>query len=102
MYFISHGGLWWRADRCGYTDNILEAGLYSEQEATATAKDRRTPCDLPFHVSTQRRSIESAIEQLRLQQINATHLQEILREHKDEQGTGSPHAGLAENTQPRT
>jgi hypothetical protein len=30
--------VWWRPDSCGYTQNILEAGLYSKEEAEETSR----------------------------------------------------------------
>lgn len=45
MYVIKHylvGGdeIWWREDRNGYTDELVAAGLYSEEEARAIEKLR--------------------------------------------------------------
>jgi hypothetical protein len=95
MYLISHRGLWWRTNRCGYTDNILDAGLYSEQDVKSICGGRREPPDIAFSVVSHRQEIERAVEDLARHQANGAILMEALRE----QGTGGPHAGLAEDTE---
>jgi len=80
MYLILHRGLWWGPDRRGYTDNILDAGLYTEKEATSICSGRRDPPDTAFTVGSQRQTIERAVEQLARHQVNADILMGVLRE----------------------
>lgn len=51
QYFITAPGrtdLYWRANRCGYTTNLAEAGLYSGNEALGIEKGGRGDKAIPF------------------------------------------------------
>lgn len=47
---VEHGqDAWWRADRSGYSTNLLGAGIYTEAEAKEISVNRKS--DLPFQLS---------------------------------------------------
>lgn len=39
---VGNCALWWKSKRCGYTTDIDEAGLYSQEEAFSIAAGRDT------------------------------------------------------------
>jgi hypothetical protein len=47
-HLIIYQGLYWRPDRCGYTNSLLEAGLYTKEEAERTARNGRGDEPVPL------------------------------------------------------
>lgn len=43
--YVGNCVLWWGPNRCGYTTDITEAGLYSKEEAEQQHRERAT--DIP-------------------------------------------------------
>jgi len=70
-FLIEHrpSSLWWKPDRCGYTREILEAGLYSEDEARRIERLRTDglgrPQDVPVPLAEKRALLERAAVMLR-------------------------------------
>lgn len=51
LYFITapdRTDLYWRPNKCGYTTDLAEAGLYGEREALSIESGRRGDKAIPF------------------------------------------------------
>ncbi|KAF0569572.1 hypothetical protein FQV37_2598 [Psychrobacter nivimaris] len=44
LFVIKKPGVYWRPDSCGYTNNRIEAGFYTEDEAKEVCDDPRSGC----------------------------------------------------------
>lgn len=45
LFVIRKPGVYWRASSCGYTNNRMEAGFYTEQEAKEVCEHPRSSYD---------------------------------------------------------
>lgn len=61
---------WWRPQRCGYTTDLLQAGLYTKTEATKLCGP---------HSGSEARHAASAIAELEQMTLNATALSVLTR-----------------------
>jgi hypothetical protein len=57
-YLIRHSELYWRPNSEGYTNNLIEAGLYTKEEAESIEGLLRTPPDKKSHITEHSESIK--------------------------------------------
>ncbi len=48
---IQQGDLYWRSNRCGYTRNLIDAGIYPEADARRIEAGGRTPRDRAIRIT---------------------------------------------------
>ncbi len=72
LIFESSHQLWWRADACGYSSSLLDAGLYTQDDALRYASNP-SRFDRAVPIAEKRAEIEMALN-------NAQRLLEALHD----------------------
>lgn len=66
-FFVGNAVMWWRPKGAGYTCDIEDAGIYSEEKALLIAANRDT--DVPWPVEDVRPLIKGYVDMQQLRRV---------------------------------
>lgn len=85
MIWNGRWSTWWRENKCGYTRDIAEAGLYTKAEADRLCRPEESerPVHVTEHAEYLRRSLQRIEEKVRLLDEHwVEHGETVLRDAK--------------------